>query len=84
MNIVKEFEDHNFFCLDKISHPNFHQYFSWYWGLSDDGKVYYRCTRFSDPDEWRALEDNGEVAVLISLGTMKKIVKQFGHLVVFT
>lgn len=84
MNIVKEFEDQDFFQHPKLSTPEYHLRYTWYWGLSDDGNLYYRCTRFSNPDEWRELASSEQIAPLVSLKTMKKLVKQFGHLLVFT
>jgi hypothetical protein len=84
VNIVKEFEDHEFFRHPMMSSPEFHNQYTWYWGLEEGGEIYYRCTRFSDPDEWRRLTNNRDIAVLIGLKTMKKLVKQFGHLLVFT
>jgi len=84
VKIVKEFEDHNFFTHPKMSTPEYHNGYTWYWGLGDDAKIYYRCTRFTDPDLWWNLEDSAEVAALVGLKTMKKLVKQFGHLLVFT
>ena len=50
MNIVKEFEDHDFFCHPEISSSEYHDRHTWYWGLGDDGQIYYRCTRFISPD----------------------------------
>lgn len=84
MNIIKEFEDQEFFCLSEVSTPEYHGKYTWYWGLGDDGEIYYRCTRFSDPESWYKLKKHHEVAALIGLKTMKKLVKQFGHLLVFT
>jgi len=84
MNIVKEFEDHDFFCHPEISSSEYHDRHTWYWGLGDDGQIYYRCTRFISPDVWWNLHYTKEIASLVKLRTMKKIVKQFGHLLVFT
>jgi hypothetical protein len=84
MNIVKEFEDQDFFQHPKISTPEYHSKYTWYWGLGDNGKIYFRCTRFSIPDDWHDLSFSSDIAPLIGLKTMKKIVKQFGHLLVFT
>jgi hypothetical protein len=83
MNIVKEFEDQEFFCLPALSSPEYHGLYTWYWGLSDDGDLYYRCTRFSEPDRWFELSKHDDIAGCISLKTMKKLVGQFEHLLVF-
>jgi hypothetical protein len=82
MKIVKEFPDQDFFCLPEISSPECHGKYEWFWGLGEDGEIYYRCTRFTDPDEWHEL--GRTVSPLVRLKTMKKLVKQFGHLVIFT
>jgi hypothetical protein len=84
VKIVKEIEDHDFFCNPQISTPEYRGRYTWYWGLGDNGRIYYRCTRFAAPDEWHSLQDNTGVAAEVSLKTMKKLVKQFGHLLVFT
>lgn len=83
MNIVKEFDDQDFFRHTEISSPEYHDKYTWYWGFGDDGNLYYRCTRFEDPDRWWDLNKSGEVAALVGLKTMKKMVKEFGHLLVF-
>jgi hypothetical protein len=83
MKIIKEFEDDDFFAHPKISSPEYHGRYTWLWGLGDDGFIYYRSTRFSHPDEWRELSSNERIAILVSLKTMKKLVNQFGHLLVF-
>lgn len=84
IKIVKSFEDPEFFAHPLISTSEYRGRYKWFWGLGSDGNIYYRCTRFTDPDEWRAIEDYGEIASLISLKIMKKLVKQFEHLVIFT
>lgn len=84
VKIVKEFEDQEFFCHSELSSPEYHNKYTWFWGLGEDGNIYYRCTRFVDPDQWDKLNRYPSIAVLVSLKTMKKLVKQFGHLVVFT
>jgi hypothetical protein len=84
MNIIKEFEDQEFFCLPEMSSPEYHGRYTWFWGLSSNGDIYFRCTRFTDPDEWRELRASGQIAELVSLKTMKKLVKHFGHLLIFT
>ena len=83
MNIIKEFEDADFFAHPEISSPEYHGRYTWYWGLGDDGQIYYRCTRFSDPNEWWNLHEAQEIAAIVRLKTMNKLVKQFGHLLVF-
>ena len=84
MKIVKEFEDPE--CLAKIYHWCSAQELSqehFYWGLGDDGELYLSCTRFVDQNNWHKLSSI-DMRDHFSLKTMKRIVKEFGHLVVFT
>jgi len=85
MKIIKSFEDSEFLENPKISNGNNPLNHKWLWGLGDDGKIYYQCTKFSLPDEWYDLsETNSMVASCVSLREMKKLVKAFGHLLIFT
>ena len=59
-----------------------------YFGLGDDGEVYYQyidygwqlCTGKLEPDRWASL---AELDFTLSMKEMKYIVKEFGHLLVF-
>ena len=85
MNIVKQFEDPEFFR--NVYHWNSPEELAnhhFYWGLGDDGELYCHCTRFYK-DEWQHLSFLGaDVGNYITLKLMKRIVNQFGHLVIFT
>lgn len=85
MNIVKEFEDREFLEIMYNWHDSEYlkKYF-WYWGLGDDGELYCRCNHFKNDDWIKPGDSRGNFGELINLRTMKRIVKHFGHLVVFT
>jgi hypothetical protein len=68
MKIVKEFVDHDFQVADDST---------WSWGLGDDGWVYYKSSAYEDPNKWCIY------GYSIRLKTMCKIVKEFGHLLVW-
>jgi hypothetical protein len=70
MKIVKEFVDEDFL---KRSAPDS----VWSWGLGDDGWVYCKCSVYEDPNKWSLY------GYALSLKTMCKIVKEFGHLLVW-
>jgi hypothetical protein len=85
MRIVKSFEDHEFlsgmysWCSEEeLANEHF------YWGLGDDGELYLQCTRFSDQTYWHRLGAISNLEDNINLRVMKRIVKEFGHLVIFT
>lgn len=84
MNIIKQFEDPEFvrkvyhWTADDEWNPND----KWFWGLGDDGELYFRCTRFSSFC-WITIKDIN-VGEYFTLKTMRRIVKEFGHLVIFT
>ena len=82
MKIVKEFKSSSDLLLAKrygIHNAN------WLWGLGDDGRLYGMCTNigheYSFSMTW-VLSSN--LGFGIPLDEMKKIVKEFGNLVVFT
>lgn len=52
----------------------------WLWGLGADGDLYCKCSDFEDPNDWYLYD----VISCPPLVEMKKIVKAFGHLLVFT
>jgi hypothetical protein len=84
MKIVKQFEDREFLL----------QYYNWcavehlswahfYWGLGDDGNLYAKCDTFTDPHRWYPTISLSDMEQYFQLKLMKRIVKEFGHLVVF-
>lgn len=82
MNIVKQFDDFEFF--DKVYEgPNDPQKDRWTWGLGDDGELYFQSSDESRPYFWFPLKNNSSKARWLSLRTMKKIVKEFGQWLVF-
>lgn len=84
MNIVKQFEDPEF--LRRVYHwktdDEWKQDDKWIWGLGDDGELYFKCTRFIN-NPWSTFKDVN-VGEHITLSVMRRIVKEFGHLVIFT
>jgi len=80
MKIVKSFSDPEFF--QKQYHSDIEG--EWFWGLGDDGGLYCKCPAdFEDPDRWYSYEHECHPRSF-SIRDMKRIVKAFGHLVVFT
>jgi hypothetical protein len=84
MAIVKQFEDPEFLIdyykwvdTDQLKGSHF------YWGLGDDGELYARCSRFADTDHWYPTVYLSNMYQHFKLKYMKKLVKEFGHLVVF-
>lgn len=75
MKIVKSFEDQKFF---QRRYRGCNYKGEWLWGFGDDGELYCRCTQFGH-DNWAALSE-----LDLTIEDMKRIVKEFGHLVVFT
>jgi hypothetical protein len=89
MKIVKQFDDYDFFksrfymTFDK----NDPKYINgiWRWGLGDDGELYCQCSDFENPEDWYNLYSSMSTSFRPnSIRQMKKIVKEFGHLLVFT
>ena len=78
MKIVKSFEDQKFF---QRRYRGCNYKGGWFWGLGDDGELYCRCTQF-DNNSWHRFDELGIFDPTIE--DMKRIVKEFGHLVVFT
>jgi len=88
MNIIKQFDDPHFFerhyylaFEDEELKRGF-----WRWGLGDDGGLYYQCYAAEDPEDWYEYPDGDAYSekLLVTFDEMRKIVKEFGHLVVFT
>ena len=69
MEIVKEFKDDDY--------AERHNCRNWYWGLGSDGNIY---RRLSDQDDW---VDVNVLPIRIDLRDMKKLVREFGHLLPF-
>lgn len=85
MNIVKQFDDHEFFerhfylsYTDEELKKGF-----WRWGLGDDGELYFQTSAY-DTNWYPYPEEAYSDKLLVTFDDMRKIVKQFGHLVVFT
>lgn len=76
MKIVKEFES-NEYAISRSQSTAFNPYLSY--GLGDDGNLYCKC-RMSG----YVLDTWCKPSFYISILEMKKIVKEFGHLLVFT
>ena len=90
MKIVKSFEDKDFFekyhnDSERDISDDYKMKGQWYWRLGDDGNLYYHSSVYCKTDEWQIFQQphNWKVAANLSLKDMKKIVKQFGHLLVF-
>ena len=56
---------------------------NWTWGLGEDGNLYGRGT-ISGYSYDKSFQLYELIGFGISLGEMKRIVKEFGHLVIFT
>jgi hypothetical protein len=81
MKIVKQFDDYEFYKHQKhLPKDGF-----WKWGLGDDGNLYFMCSELLEiyGDEWIEY-DGDEYSIHIRFNDMLKIVKEFGHLLVFT
>jgi hypothetical protein len=87
MRIIKQFDDFDFFER--------HHYLAyedeelkkgyWRWGLGDDGELYCQSYGFPEPEEWHPYPEVGYGGkLLVTFDEMRKIVKEFGHLVIFT
>ena len=83
MKIVKSFEDFKFF--NKVYEgPNDPEQEFWKWGLGEDGDLYCQCSDFTDILKWYRYDMLTGISSKVSLRDMRRIVKEFGHLVVFT
>jgi hypothetical protein len=83
MKVVKEFSDPLFLEKPSISSPDAEiEGHRWIWALGDDGELYYRCTKFSRPSEWYCFK-NSDIARFVTVSDMKRIVSEFGHLLIF-
>jgi len=86
MKIVKQFED-NIFLNKFIDITEFNKINDepayWLWGLGEDGNIYCQCNDFIDKDTWYLYKHIYGFS-LTDISDMKRIVKEFGHLVIFT
>lgn len=81
MKIIKQFDD---FAFIEKRYEDAHEY-TWTWGLGDDGELYYHqtCKGKTDLDSWCLATYNHIVMRYVSLQVMKRIIKEFGHLLVW-
>ena len=79
MKIIKSFPDHEF-INDRVENVDGSKS-EWYWGFGDDGGLYYRTTEHNLPEQWSAVDYT--LGYDIRLKDMKKLVKEFGHLLVW-
>jgi hypothetical protein len=82
MAIVKQFEDPEFLIdyykwvdTDQLKGSHF------YWGLGDDGELYCQCATFITTGNWVPINYGNLFPLPIS--ALKRVVKEFGHLLVF-
>lgn len=82
MKIVKSFDDFEYY--NKVyDGPNDPSKDRWTWGLGDDGEIYWQSSDELDPFKWHLLKGAGWTRHYLSLRVMKRLVKEFEHLLVF-
>ena len=84
MKIIKQFNDFEF--TQKVN--NFYRYSppieTFIWILGDDGEIYYVSIDYGHNHKGYIVSlSRGQIQKLVSFATMKKIVKEFGHLTPF-
>ena len=85
VKIIKEFEDTDFYAKwAYLDDPNPDA--RWFWGISSDGELCYRCDNYRDDDfitagKWYFVL--GRVRLPIGMGTMIKIVETFKPILPF-
>jgi hypothetical protein len=79
MKIIKQFEDQEFFKKRYRGEP-FGPKDKWIWGLAEDGGLWYKNSFLSDWN-WHSADNIPNLA--LSIKDMKRIVKEFGHLLAF-
>ncbi|HEY5267915.1 MAG TPA: hypothetical protein VII94_02180 [Candidatus Saccharimonadales bacterium] len=82
MKIIKQFRDDSF--IEK-RYKDAHEY-TWTWGLGEDGELYYHQThkdQQTDLNSWYLAAYSSIVMRAVSLQVMKRLVKEFGHLLVW-
>lgn len=82
-NIVKSFSDFEYFqkSYDELLPEEELKKGFWEWGLGNDGELYCRCSDFESPEEWHNADNT--TCDALTIRDMKRIVKEFGHLLVF-
>ena len=89
MKIIKSYDDPEFFqkTIKMYKSDTYSSYTAkgniWKWGLGDDGKLYCQCSDFADSENWHSLGICPTAADVLSISDMKKIIKEFGHLLVW-
>jgi len=83
MKIIKSFEDPEFFTKVYIKYDPNVKSGTWLWGLGDDGNIYCRCSNFSAPTVWFKLGVSPVAINELSIREMKRLIKEFDHLLVF-
>ena len=83
MKIVKSFYDDQYYDLlcKHLGIPNDNQ--GWEWGLGEDGKLYCFCETFHQTMMWQDFIEVAGKNFILPVSCMRKIVKQFGDLLVF-
>ena len=84
MKIIKEFEDREYYRLPEVrpKHKAIEPDATWFWGLGEDGYLYYRFVPTLYEGQWYSYQvPTGQLPM--SIAQMKKIVKEFGHLLVW-
>lgn len=87
MNIVKEFEDNEIlgvvgFYRNDDFYINPEKYTHFYWGLGDDGELYFKSLALAEDDEWHGCQQV-DTDWFPPLKTICRIAKEFGHLMAF-
>ena len=83
MKILKEFEDKQYYHSTGVRPVGVIQSdATWFWGLGEDGQLYYRFVPNDFPGKWYSYQTHAE-HLPMSIAQMKKIVSEFGHLLVF-
>ena len=78
MKIIKSFEDLEFFKR-RYRGETVEPEDTWAWGLAEDGSLWYLNTLVDK--RWHSAENIPNLA--LSIKEMKRIVKEFGHLLVW-
>jgi hypothetical protein len=78
MKIIKQFEDHDYYekCFPP---PNDNG--TWYWGLGEDANIYALCPTITN--DWSRIDYVGRGEYPTSLKQLKRIVKEFGELLIW-
>jgi len=79
-NIIKQFKDDDYKTYLKYSWDSPTKEF--YWGLSDDGKLFYKIIDLNYDSYWISY-NHCSINFNFTLKIICKICKEFGHLLVF-